>query len=150
MHSPSAVIATSDSNYESGDSISEFEMNLRVLLPNLHGRSESVTRGQTRTTRKSEKKKKPSSRFNEEASFITEPPRSTKKKVMKGDDREGTSSKPCLISDWNNVQLANYYNACGISFTNAESACLNHLRQLKLSRLAPSRESASSLEKRVV
>lgn len=103
LHSFSVVVASSDINYESYDSISEFERNLRELLPDLPGALDH-----SHGTRRSERKKNPSSRFNEEAGYIVEPLRSSKKKAMRGDIGKGTSSKPCLISDWNNVQLAKY------------------------------------------
>lgn len=82
LQSSSVMISTFGSNYESDDSISEFERKLKVLLPDLHGGSEFAIREQSRSTRKSERKKKPSSHFNEEANFIIEPLRSSKKKVM--------------------------------------------------------------------
>lgn len=94
-----------------------------MLLPDLHGGSEPTAGEQALTTWKSERKKKPSSRYNEEAGFI---------------------------SDWNDAQLVKYIDACGISFTNDMNACLNHLRQLELLHLAPLREPTSSLEERVV
>lgn len=144
VHSPSVIIASSDSTYESDESISEFEKNLRDLLPDLPGGSDRAL-----STRRSERKKKPSSRFTEEAGYVAEPPRSTKKKAIRGDIGEGTSSKPCLISDWNDVQLVKFCDACGISFTHSENACLNHIRHLEQSHLAPSRDLASSYEDRV-
>lgn len=44
LHSPSVVIATSDSNDDSDDSFSEFEMNLKELLPGLQGALSRVLR----------------------------------------------------------------------------------------------------------
>lgn len=91
------MITTFDSNYESDDSISEFERKLRVLLPDMNGRSDDVAVEKSRGTRNSERKKKPSSRLNEEAGFIAEPPRLSKKKVLPGNDEKNTSLKRSLL-----------------------------------------------------
>lgn len=77
LHSSSAVVVSSYSNYDSDDTISEFEKNLRVLLPDLPAGGEA---DHSHGTRRSERKKKPSLRFNEEAGYITETPKSSKKK----------------------------------------------------------------------
>lgn len=85
-------------------------------------------------SRRSERQKKPSSRFNAEAGFIPEPPRSTKKKSLQKVASKGTPSTPLLISDWTNAQLVKYCNACGIDFTDSASVSLNSLRLLELAR----------------
>lgn len=144
LHSLLAVSESPESLYESDDSISEFEKNLRELLPDLHGGFDSNAAELPRSARQSERQKKPFSRFNEEAGYIAEPPKSTKKKGIRSDNGEGTTSKPHLITDLNNVQLANYCDACGISFTESANDCLNHIRKLELSRIAPVSEMVSS------
>lgn len=58
-------------------------------------------------TRRSERPKKPSSRFTENAGFVAEPPKSSKKKNLKGDHLEGTKSLPLLINDWSDAQILN-------------------------------------------
>lgn len=55
---PPNVIETPDSLYESDDSISEFERNLRELLPGLAGESEAATTKYSKGTRRSERPKK--------------------------------------------------------------------------------------------
>lgn len=119
---------------ESDDLASEFERNLRELLPGLQGGLEASGQRQATGLRKSERSKKPSSRFTEDAGYLTEPPKLTKKKGTVTEEVQGTSSKPLLISDWSNVQIASYCNACGISFTESVDACVNHIRSLELSR----------------
>lgn len=89
LQSSSDVMETLDSLYESDDSVSEFERNLRELMPNLLRGSKSVIAEQPRSTQRSESPKKHSSRFNEEAGYIVEPPKSTKKKVSRDDIEEG-------------------------------------------------------------
>lgn len=60
--------------------MAEFERNLKILMPDLHGGTDLLSLGQALGTRKSERQKKPSSWFNEEAGYLAEPPKSTKKK----------------------------------------------------------------------
>lgn len=88
-------------------------------------------------SRRSERQKKPSSRFNEDAGFVPEPPRSSKKKVLHDEPTEGTSNKPFLLSNWSNIQLASYCNACAIVFTDSQIHCLNNLRLLESKRATP-------------
>lgn len=71
-----------------------------------------------------------------------EPLRSTKKKIARGESSEGTSSTPLLLSDWSDVQLAAYCDACGIKFIDPASDCLNHIRMLEQSRSAPCQGTA--------
>lgn len=91
-----------------------------------------------------ERDKKPPSRFTEDAGFVSEPPKSTKKKGIKGDDMEGMSSKPLLINDWSDVQLLKYCNSCGINFTEVVHDCINHIRSLELQRNAKEQAETSS------
>lgn len=83
-------------------------------------------------TRKSERQKKPSSRFNEEVGYLAEVPKSAKIKAVGGKGAKGTSSKPLLIFYWSNVQIANYCDACGISFSDHVIDCVNHIHSLEL------------------
>lgn len=148
-HSPSTVNEIPKCISESDDSISEFEMNLRKLMPSLLGEPGESNTKESKGTRCSERMKKPYSRFNEEASFLAEPPKSTKKKIPQGESSEGTTSKLLLISDWTNAQLASYCDACGISFTDASNDCFNHIGLMEQTRVASLCVSASSLEDRV-
>lgn len=88
---------------ESDDSVVEFERKLHELMPDLHGKKDPITSEHPKGSRRSERPKKPPSRFIEEA----EPPKSTKKKVSRGNNPEGTSSKHLLISDWSEYKLLN-------------------------------------------
>lgn len=137
LHSPSNVMETPDSLYESDDSVSEFERNLRELMPGMIGEPEPAAEKHTKGTKRSERPKKPSSRFNEEAGYIAKPLKPTKKKPVRGDVGEGTSSKPLLISDWNNDQLDNLL-----------ISDLEHICMLEQSRIAPPMGKASSKEDR--
>lgn len=83
---------------KSNESMSEFEKNLRDLLPDLPVGKNSYTSDQPKGIRRSGRPKKPLSRFDEEV----EPPKSFKKKVTSGEALEGTSLKPLLILDWSN------------------------------------------------
>lgn len=65
---------------ESDDSVTVFEWNLRELLPGFQGGTDSEAQEQAKGPRKSKRPKKPPSRFTEEAGYLTEPPKSTKKK----------------------------------------------------------------------
>lgn len=67
----SAQLVSHDTDLDSDDSMSEFERNLKELMPDLHSGIETRTKG----TRKSERPKRPSSRFNEEAGFLAKPPK---------------------------------------------------------------------------
>lgn len=84
---------------------------------------------QPKGTRRSERPRKTPSRFNED----TEPPKSTKKKVSKEEHLEGTSSKPLLISDWTDVQIASYCDLCGITFIDYVNEYINHIRMVEQS-----------------
>lgn len=63
------------SESESDESISEFERNLRVLLLDLHIGNESTEVDQPLGTRRSERAKKPSFHFTEDAGFVAVPPK---------------------------------------------------------------------------
>lgn len=80
--------------------MSEFEQNLRELLLDMHGETDSQVVEQSIGTRKSERQKKPLTRLNEEAGYLAEPPKSTKKKWTMSDYATGTSSKLLFILDW--------------------------------------------------
>lgn len=149
LHSPLSTNDSPDSFSESDDPISEFEMNLRKLMLGLLRDPEARTVSQQKGTRRSERIKKPSSRFNEEAGYIAEPPKSAKKRAPHDTAEEGTASKPLLISDWSNAQLACYCDVCGISFTESVSECLQHIRSLEQSLSVTVSELVSSLEDRV-
>lgn len=145
---PVVVLKDSDKGVDSNDpNVSESEdieevyasddsrRSLKELLPGLKGGS-SPTSEVPKGVRKSERQKKPSSRWNEEAGFWAEPPRSTKKKVLRDEPSEGTPSMPLLISDWSKVQFAKYCNACGISFDDSVSnldACYDFIRNIEMS-----------------
>lgn len=126
------------------DSISKFERNLLVLLPNLYDGTESTTLEQPQGSRRSERPKKPSLRLNEDAGFLDEPLKSAKKKVLKRDNLEGTTSKPLLISDWFDAQISSYYNVCGINFYEFVHDCITYIRMLEKRRAAPSRGLAAT------
>lgn len=81
-----------DSDPDCDDSFAEFESNLRVLLPNLPSGVQNSSEDLGMGTRKSGRVKKPSSRFNEEAGYLPEPPRSAKKKGIGGDNSGGTQA----------------------------------------------------------
>lgn len=88
--------------------------------------------------------KKPSSRFNEDAGFVAEPPKSTKKKgTPRGDTAEDTS-KPFLLSDWSHAQIANYCEVCGIVFDDSVSDSIAHIRMLEKLRSASVRRPAET------
>lgn len=93
----------SDIDVVSDDSVTEFERNLRELLPDLKESSSSGGLATPRGSRGSERQKRPSTRFNEESGFVPEPPRSTKKKMPLEESTEGMISNPYLITDWTNV-----------------------------------------------
>lgn len=90
---------TSEGDEDSEDSVSEFERNLRELLPRLQESSSVGGKDPSLGSRRSERQKKLSSRFNTKVGFIPEQPRSTKKKTMQERVNEGTTPKPLLISD---------------------------------------------------
>lgn len=129
-----ANVVSPEVDKDSDDSVSEFERNLRELLPDLPGSRSSSATGQTQGTRKSERQKKPLLRFNEDTGCSAEPPKLTKKKGAGAEGVRGTSSKPLLISDWTTKQIASYCDACGISFTNSMHDCINHIRYMELDR----------------
>lgn len=57
--------------FDPNDWMSKFERNLRELIPDLHGGNDSTASEQPKGTRRSERLKKPSSRFNAGASRVT-------------------------------------------------------------------------------
>lgn len=116
------------------DSVSKFERNLQEMLPGLQGSSSSGGNEPLKGCRRSERQKKPSSRFNSEAGFVPELPRSTKKKMVQEEATKGTFSKPLFFSDWTNAQLVSYCNACGVDFTDSASVFFNSLCLLELAR----------------
>lgn len=72
---------------------------------------------------------------------MLEPPRSVKKKGTRDELRKGTSSNPFLINDWTNAQIASYYFACGIDFSDSYSHkadCIDHICLLEKNRSTPS------------
>lgn len=81
-----------DHSSESDDSMENLKKSPE-LLPDLPMEKDASISDQPKGTRRSERPRKPPSRFNED----TEPPKSTKKKVSKEEHLEGTSSKPLLI-----------------------------------------------------
>lgn len=107
----------SGTEVDSDDSVSEFERNLHELMLRLKGSSSSRCLDQPKLSRRSERHKKLSSRFNEDEGFIPKLPRSSKKKQHQEENSEGTSSNPLGISNWSSLQLASYCNACGIVFS---------------------------------
>lgn len=136
LHSPSDVLESPDRISDSDDSSSEFKRNLTKLLRDLRGGFDLNSTKQPMGTRRSERPKKPSSRCNEDAGYVAEPQRSAKKKVLRGDIRKGTTSKPLLLSD--------YCDACGIYFVDSAPECINHLRLLEQSRAPLSREPVAT------
>lgn len=128
---------SSGTGADSVDSASEFEKNLRVLLPDLQIGSSLGNYDPAKGSRRSKRQKKPSSRFNEEAGFIPEPPRSSKKKLTQDGNVEGVTSKPLLFSYWTNAQLSSYCNVCGIVFSESQNECLHDIYLIKLSWATP-------------
>lgn len=126
-----------DEEYESDEPIYEFERSIRELLPGLKEGESSPPTDVAKGVRKSERHKKPSSRWNEEAGFVAEPPRSTKMKVILEDPSEGAPSLPLAISDWSNSQIISYCNACGISFDISDGhldACIYYICNVEKTR----------------
>ncbi|KAH7667215.1 Aldehyde dehydrogenase N-terminal protein [Dioscorea alata] len=80
-------------SHEYEDSESDFEEKIRRLLHT--GQAEDPAHG----TRRSERKKKPSSRWNEEAGFIPQPPRSSKKKGTSSTTPEAPDSKRSKLEE---------------------------------------------------
>lgn len=70
---------------------------------------------------------------------MPQPPRLVKKKGTTNTTPEGTTPNPLLFSDWNDLQLINYCNACGISFDSLQHRdnVLSHLRMLESIRTTP-------------
>lgn len=133
-------IGDSSHSRPSDDSESDFEVKIRRLLQT--GQTDDCNLG----ARRIERRKKPSSRWNEEAGFISQPPRSVKKKGISTSPPEGTSDIPLLINDWTDIQLNNYCNACGITFDSMRHRdnCFAHLRMLESKRSTPSGEVAET------
>lgn len=88
---------------EPDDSVDDFEHKLREILPSLQEDNSLASLEQPKGTRTSERKKKPSSKWNEDAGFLAELPKSTKIKAVRGGTGEGMPIKPLLISEWSNV-----------------------------------------------
>ncbi|KAH7689328.1 Zinc finger CCHC-type protein [Dioscorea alata] len=134
-------------DYGTDESETDFEKSIRALLPGLDSENVQELPPANTGARRSERQRKPSSRWTEDAGFIPEPPRSAKKKDTRDELREGTSSNPLLINDWTIAQLASYCSACGIDFSTADDhkiACLEHIRMLEKTRSAPSKGSAET------
>lgn len=74
------VKALQDIDIDLNDSITEFKSNLRELMPNFQSGNEAVSVDNLQETRKNERQKKPSSRFNEEAGYLVKPLILAKKK----------------------------------------------------------------------
>lgn len=60
---------------DSEGSSSEFERKLKTLLPDLHVENDALEVEQPLSTRRSERPKKPPSRFIENAGYVAEPPK---------------------------------------------------------------------------
>lgn len=132
-------------NFDSDDFVSAFERTIRKLFPGMDAESNLAHPETTSIAKRSELQKKQSSRWNEDDGFVAEPHRSTKKKSSYGDLVEGTSSKPLLLSDWSNVQLLEYCNACGVDFVNSDKhadECISYLRMRESERVTPFKGSA--------
>lgn len=86
-----------DEGFKSDDSISVFEHNLRELLLGFQEDRVVGQLEQHQVTKRSERQKKPSTKWNENAGFVAKVPRFAKKKVTPGETLVGTSSKPLLI-----------------------------------------------------
>lgn len=137
-HSLDGVSPVDD--FESNDSVCEFKSNLRKLLPGLQESSYVVRPGQVKGTRRSARQKKPPTKWNEDARFVAEPPRSVKKISVREGTSEGMPSTPLLISDWSDAQISNYCNACGIFFSDSDSHqidCINYIRNLEMMKGSP-------------
>lgn len=120
--------------FASDESSYEFERSIRELLPGLKEGESSLSTVVPKGVRKSERHKKPSSRWNKEAGFVPEPPRSTKKKGLCEDASAGTPSVPLALADWSNAQIVKYCNACGISFdcsVGHVDACIDYIRNVE-------------------
>ncbi|KAH7666770.1 Zinc finger CCHC-type protein [Dioscorea alata] len=100
-----------------------------------------------KNVRRSDRTKKPSGRWNEEAGFIPHPPRSSKKKIPE-DPRDGNSTLlNTVFSSWSDAQFFKYSNACGVKFLgspNHKNKCLDNIRLLESARSEiPSSSSGS-------
>ncbi|XP_039120359.1 uncharacterized protein LOC120256756 [Dioscorea cayenensis subsp. rotundata] len=91
--------------------------------------------------RRSDRNKKPSTRWNEEAGFIQHPPRSSKKKIPE-DPREGTIPQVhSSLNSWSDAQFQNYSIACGVKFLGSpqhKSKCFTIMKNLELERSSSS------------
>lgn len=101
------------------------------------------------TTRRSERQKKPSSRWTEEAGYLALPSRSGKKKGSGAGSSslspEGTNPQPLSISDWSDVQLDKFCSACGIVLVDLnghKEECLAMIHNSDCSIVAPVRSPA--------
>lgn len=111
-------------------------------MPGLQEENSLVPMEQPKGTRKSKRQKEPSSKWNDDSSFLVGPPKLSKKNVVRGGNGEGTSSKPLLISDWSNAQILINCNAYGITFTESDSYlndCITYIHMLETSKSVPSR-----------
>lgn len=97
VDSHSADKLSSDLEGDSDESASKFERNFRELMLGFQSSSQSGHRDRPMGSRRSERQKKPTSRFNEEVGFIPERPRSTKKKILQEGSSKGIISKPLLL-----------------------------------------------------
>lgn len=129
------------------DSESEFDKTIRLMLPGLCSGPSEDQQPLPPGARRSERQKKPSSRWNEDAGFVPEPPRSVKKKCTRDELREGTASKPLCLNDWTDAQLLSYCSSCGIDFIDSSSHkidCIRHIRLLEKNKSTPSRGVAET------
>lgn len=113
-------------------------------MPDLHSDIGTTSSKHQKGTRRSERPKKPPSRYNDDAGFLIEPPKSAKKKVAQGENSEGTTSIPLLMSDWSNSQLSCYCDACGIDLDDSENDCFNHILKLEQARFSPFKRLAET------
>lgn len=96
-------------------------------------------------TKHSERQTIPSSKWNEKAGFVAEPPCSAKKKLAREGFEEGMPSNPLLISDWSNGKITSCCKACGIFFLDSASHlidCISHICSLENLNTTPSRGTA--------
>ncbi|KAH7690551.1 Zinc finger CCHC-type protein [Dioscorea alata] len=129
---------------DSDDHASDFDRNLQALLTDFQGGQVASAVVPPSGTRRSDRPKKPPSRFNEDAGYLSDLPKSTKKKSTRMETPGGTPAKPLLISEWSYAQLAKYCDACGVSFIDSEIDCLNHIRCLESNQASSSRGPATT------
>lgn len=93
----SVVKDSQDEDLDSDDSVTEFERHIRELMPSLKEDNDPVLLKQAKGTKKSERQKKPSTKWTKDAGFVAEPPKSIKKKLAQVGTVEGTFSNHCLF-----------------------------------------------------